>query len=44
MDKSKQASRKGKYTLEFKLETVRLVKAGQTPSATSKVLGARAIA
>jgi transposase len=39
MDKSKQASRKGKYTLEFKLEAVRLVKAGQTLCATSKVLG-----
>jgi transposase len=39
MDKSKQASCKGKYTLEFKLEAVRLVKAGQTPSVTSKVLG-----
>jgi hypothetical protein len=28
MDKSKQASCKGKYTLEFKLEAVRLFTAG----------------
>jgi transposase len=39
MDKGRQASRKGKYTLEFKLEAVRLVKSGQTLAATGKVLG-----
>lgn len=29
----------GKYTLEFELEAVRLVKGGQADSATAKVLG-----
>ena len=32
-------SRRGKYTLEFKLEAVRLVKGGQDIAVTSKVLG-----
>lgn len=30
---------RGKYTLEFKLETVRLVKGGQSAAVTAKVLG-----
>jgi len=30
---------RGKYTLEFKLEAVRLVKQGQSLSATAKILG-----
>ncbi len=29
----------GKYTLEFKLEVVRLVKGGQAAAVTGKVLG-----
>ena len=33
------AKRRAKYTLEFKLEAVRLVKAGQAASVTGKVLG-----
>ena len=32
-------SRRGRYTLEFKLEAVRLVKGGQDIAVTSKVLG-----
>jgi transposase len=32
-------NRRGKYTLEFKLEAVRLVKGGQDIAVTSKVLG-----
>jgi transposase len=39
MEKVKQTSHKGKYTLEFKLEAVRLVLGGQTAAATAKVLG-----
>ena len=31
--------KRGKYTLEFKLEAVRLVKGGQDIATTSKVLG-----
>ena len=41
-DKSQAKSvlnRRGKYTLEFKLEAVRLVKGGQDIAVTSKVLG-----
>ena len=30
---------RAKYTLEFKLEAVRLVRAGQSISATAKILG-----
>ena len=30
---------RGKYTLEFKLEAVRLVKRGQTAPVTAKILG-----
>ena len=30
---------RGKYTLEFKLEAVRLVKGGQSAAVTAKVLG-----
>jgi transposase len=32
-------TRRGRYTLEFKLEAVRLVKGGQDIAVTSKVLG-----
>ena len=32
-------SPRGKYTLEYKLEAVRLVRAGQSIAATAKVLG-----
>jgi transposase-like protein len=32
---------RGKYTLEFKLEAVRLVKGGQAAAVTVKVLGIR---
>jgi transposase len=39
MDKSQQRNRKGKYTLEFKLEAVRLVTQGQSAAVTAKVLG-----
>ena len=31
--------RRAKYTLEFKMESVRLVKGGQTCSVTAKILG-----
>jgi uncharacterized protein (TIGR03118 family) len=37
MDKVKQKNHKDKYTLQFKLEAVRLVKGGQTLAATAKV-------
>jgi transposase len=30
---------RGKYTLEFKMETVRLVEGGQASAVTAKVLG-----
>ena len=39
MSKRKDATARGKYTLEFKMEAVRLVKAGQTVSVTAKILG-----
>jgi transposase-like protein len=39
MSKRIDGQARGKYTLEFKLEAVRLVKAGQAASATAKVLG-----
>ncbi len=34
-----EAKRRAKYTLEFKLEAVRLVKGGQAASVTAKILG-----
>jgi len=39
MSKRKDGQPRGKYTLEFKLEAVRLVKAGQAAAVTAKVLG-----
>jgi transposase-like protein len=39
MSKKVDGQARGKYTLEFKLEAVRLVKGGQAASVTSKVLG-----
>jgi len=39
MSKRKDGQTRGKYTLEFKMEAVRLVKAGQTVSVTAKILG-----
>ena len=39
MSKRKDGQPRGKYTLEFKLEAVRLVKGGQAASVTAKVLG-----
>ena len=39
MSKSKDGNTRGKYTLEFKLEAVRLVKGGQSVPVTSKILG-----
>ena len=39
MSKRKDGQVRGKYTLEFKLEAVRLVKAGQAAAVTAKVLG-----
>ena len=38
MSKRKDGQRRGKYTLEFKLEAVRLVKGGQAVPVTAKVL------
>ncbi len=35
----KQAQKRARYTLEYKLEAVRLVKAGQAASVTARVLG-----
>lgn len=34
-----EAKRRDRYTLEFKLEAVRLVKGGQVASVTAKILG-----
>ena len=34
-----EAKRRARYTLEFKLEAVRLVKGGQVVAVTAKVLG-----
>ena len=34
-----ETRRRAKYTLEFKLEAVRLVKGGQAASVTAKILG-----
>ena len=39
MSKRKDGQPRGKYTLEFKLEAVRLVKSGQAAAVTAKVLG-----
>lgn len=39
MSKSDEAKHRARYTLEFKLEVVRLVKAGQGGSVTARVLG-----
>ena len=39
MSKSKGGQMRGKYTLEFKLEAVRLVKGGQAVPVTAKILG-----
>jgi transposase-like protein len=39
MSKKIDGQARGKYTLEFKLEAVRLVKGGQAASVTAKVLG-----
>jgi transposase len=39
MSKRKDGQPRGMYTLEFKLEAVRLVKGGQAASVTAKVLG-----
>ncbi len=40
MNKRKDGQARGKYTLEFKLEAVRLVKGGQTVPVTAKIPGA----
>lgn len=39
MSKKVGSQARGKYTLEFKLEAVRLVNAGQSSSMTAKILG-----
>ena len=39
MTKRDDARHRARYTLEFKLEAVRLVKAGQEASVTARVLG-----
>lgn len=39
MSKQDDKRRRAKYTLEFKLEAVRLVKGGQDVSVTARVLG-----
>ena len=39
MSKRKDGQSRGKYTLEFKLEAVRLVKGGQAVPVTAKILG-----
>jgi len=39
MSKRNDGQARGKYTLEFKLEAVRLVKGGQSAAVTAKVLG-----
>jgi transposase len=42
MSKSKDGQARGQYTLEFKLEAVRLVKGGQSVPVTAEILGAPA--
>lgn len=39
MSKRKDGQSRGKYTLEFKMEAVRLVKGGQAVPVTAKILG-----
>ena len=39
MSNRKDGQPRGRYTLEFKLEAVRLVKGGQSAAVTAKVLG-----
>ena len=39
MSKRNDGQARGKYTLEFKLEAIRLVKGGQSAAVTAKVLG-----
>jgi transposase len=39
MGKSKDGQARGIYTLEFKMEAVRLVQGGQASAVTAKVLG-----
>ena len=39
MSKKNEAKQRARYTLEFKLEAVRLVKGGQESSMTARVLG-----
>ena len=39
MSKRKDGNTRGKYTLEFKQEAVRLVKGGQSVPVTGKILG-----
>jgi len=39
MSKKDGSSRRARYTVEYKLEAVRLVKAGQEASVTARVLG-----
>lgn len=39
MEKSKVIQTRGKYTLEFNLEAIRLVKGGQAVPVTAKILG-----
>ena len=39
MSKRKDGLTRGQYTLEYKLEAVRLVKGGQSAAATAKMLG-----
>src|ERR1035437_8780283 len=39
MSKRKDGQERGKYTLEFKVEAVRLVKGGQALPVTAKILG-----
>ena len=39
MGKKDEVKHRARYTLEFKLEAVRLVKAGQEASVTARVLG-----
>lgn len=39
MSASKEVKHRAKYTLEYKLEAVRLVNAGQEASVTARVLG-----
>ena len=39
MSRKDEAKHRARYTLEFKLEAVRLVKTGQEASVTARVLG-----